>query len=64
MVLVSFFIPAPAYIDPNISNGFKVLWDPIIILALQILWLVFFLVFGRSTITTSTVSFDLVTKQV
>ena len=64
MVLVSSFITAPAYIDPNITNGFKVLWDPIIILALQILWLVFFLVFGRSTITTSTVSFDLVSKQV
>ena len=64
MLLVTLFIPAPHYIDPNVLIGIKVLWNPIIILALQILWLVFFLIFGRSTVTTSTVSFDLIRKHV
>jgi hypothetical protein len=64
MVLVTVLIPAPRYIDPNVMNGFRVLWDPILILALQIIWLVFFLIFGRSTVTTSTVSFDLVRKHI
>jgi hypothetical protein len=45
-------------------NGIGVLWDPIVILALQVLWLVFFVTFGRSTVTTSTVSFDLVRKHI
>ncbi|MFH0784865.1 MAG: prolipoprotein diacylglyceryl transferase family protein [Pseudomonadota bacterium] len=64
MVAVTLFIPAPHYIDPEVINGFKVLWDPVIILVMQILWLVFFLIFGRSTVTTSTVSFDLISKHV
>ena len=64
MLLVTLLIPAPHYIDPNIMIGFKVLWNPIIILALQILWLVFFIIFGRSTVTTATVSFDLIGKHV
>ncbi len=64
MVVVTLLIPAPRYIDPNVVIGIKVLWNPIIILALQILWLVFFLIFGRSTVTTSTVSFDLIRKHV
>jgi hypothetical protein len=64
MVVVTLLIPAPRYIDPNVAIGIKVLWNPIIILAMQILWLVFFLIFGRSTVTTSTVSFDLIRKHV
>jgi hypothetical protein len=64
MSLVTVLIPAPNYIDPDVMNGVGVLWNPIIILALQILWLVFFLTFGRSTVTTSTVSFDLVRKHI
>ncbi len=64
MLLVTILIPAPHYIDPNVVIGIKVLWNPIIILALQILWLVFFLIFGRSTVTTSTVSFELIRKHI
>ncbi len=64
MVAVTLMIPAPHYIDPEVVNGFRVLWNPIIILAMQILWLLFFLIFGRSTVTTSTVSFDLIGKHV
>jgi hypothetical protein len=64
MLLVTLLIPAPNYIDPNVLIGIKILWDPIIIFAMQILWLAFFLIFGRSTVTTSTISFDLIRKHV
>lgn len=64
MSLATLLIPGPHYIDPNVLIGIKVLWNPVIILSLQILWLLFFLIFGRSTVTTSTVSFDLIRKHV
>lgn len=64
MLTVTLIVPAPDYIDPDAVNGFRILWDPVIILTLQILWLVFFLVFGRSTVTTATVSFELIRKHI
>jgi hypothetical protein len=64
VVLVTLLIPGPHYIDPNVMIGLKGLWNPIIFLTLQILWLVFFLIFGRSTVTTSIVSFDLIRKNI
>jgi prolipoprotein diacylglyceryltransferase len=44
---------------PEIGLGLSLLWQPGIIIGLQILWLLTFTVFGRSTVTTSTVSFQL-----
>lgn len=44
----------------DIGLGLRVLWQPGLILGLQVLWLVFFVFFGRSTVTTSTLSFQLV----
>ncbi len=64
MLAVTAGIPAPDYIDPNIVNGIVKIWNLPIILALQLLWLVFFLIFGRSTVTTANVSFDLVRKHI
>ena len=64
MLLVTLLIPGPHYIDPDVLIGLKALWDPVLILAMQLLWLVFFIIFGRSTVTTSTVSFDLIRKHV
>ncbi len=64
MSVVALVIQAPEYIDPDVVVGFGVLWNPVIILALQILWLIFFIIFGRSTVTTATVSFDLIRKYV
>lgn len=64
MVMVACILPAPGPINPEVINGFPVLWNPLVILALQSLWLVFFLVFGRSTVTTATVSFNLIRKHI
>lgn len=59
MVMVTAIVPAPKYILPHVAFGLEAVWNPLIILAVQILWLVFFLVFGRSTVTGSTVCFHL-----
>jgi hypothetical protein len=64
MTLATLFLPSSDYIDPQIINGLAVLWDPSLILAMQLLWLIFFFVFGRSTVTTATVSFDLIRKHI
>lgn len=64
MLTVIAFLPAADYIDPGIVNGFDKLWDPTLILALQLLWLISFLIFGRSTVTTANISFDLVRKHI
>jgi hypothetical protein len=64
MLLVTPFLPSSDYIDPEIVVGLAALWDPSLILAMQMLWLVFFLYFGRSTVTTATVTFGLVRKHI
>jgi prolipoprotein diacylglyceryltransferase len=59
-----FWVHAAPYSDPEIIDGIGVLWDPAIILGLQFLWLVFFVTFGRSTVTTSTISFAIIRKHI
>jgi len=61
---VVYFVHATPYADPEILDGIGVLWNPAIILGLQLLWLVFFYTFGRSTVTTSTISFELLRKHI
>jgi hypothetical protein len=61
---VIYFVHAAPYADPEILDGIGVLWNPAVILGLQLLWLVFFFTFGRSTVTTSTISFDLIRKHI
>ncbi len=51
-------------VTPDIGRGLGILWNPAVILGLQFLWLLFFFIFGRSTVTTSVVSFDLLKEQI
>lgn len=44
---------------PAILKGLAQLWQPAIIVGLQLAWLVFFLYFGRSTVTSATIAFTL-----
>jgi hypothetical protein len=64
ILAVVYFVHAAPYADPEILDGIGVLWNPAVILGLQLLWLVFFFTFGRSTVTTSTISFDLIRKHI
>jgi hypothetical protein len=59
IVVISLFFNTE-YIDlPNVKEGICLLWQPGIIIGLQILWLIAFLFFGRSTVTTCSLFFNL-----
>jgi prolipoprotein diacylglyceryltransferase len=45
--------------SPAIIKGLTQLWQPAIIVGLQLAWLVFFLYFGRSTVTSATITYAL-----
>lgn len=60
VLLITRFSPASQLADPIIGHGLSLLWQPGIIIGLQLLWLMYFIVFGRSTVTTSTLSFHLI----
>jgi hypothetical protein len=60
VLLLALFIPPSQLAAPVIGHGLRLLWQPGIIISLQVLWLIFFLVFGRSTVTTARLSFQLV----
>ena len=51
--------PAPQLPAPHITAALARFWRPETVLALQLLWLVFFAYFGRSTVTSSSLSFEL-----
>jgi prolipoprotein diacylglyceryltransferase len=61
LVMLNFAAPPPVG-NPEVAEGLRVLWNPLVILGLQLLWLVYFLIFGRSSVTTATVSFAVVEK--
>lgn len=62
--VVALILPVSNTIHPEIIAGIKTLWNPIVIIFLQLLWGIFFYTFGRSSITTSTLHFGLVQKNI
>lgn len=62
-VLVT-FLHAPPYIDPMIQDGLSVLWEPGIIVSLQLAWFLLFSIFGRSSVTRANVSFELIQERI
>lgn len=60
VLLISVLFPGGAAVAPSVVHGLGLLWQPGIIIGLQVLWLIFFVVFGRSTITSATLSFQLI----
>lgn len=50
---------APSSIDPDLAAGLAALWDPLVILSLQAVWLVMFLWTGWSQVTSAHISFQL-----
>ncbi len=53
-----------AAIRPVLFDGLSGLWHPGIIIGLQLAWVIFFFYFGRSTVTTAIVSFNLVQDRI
>lgn len=59
VLLINALFPGVPPTAPAVGHGLGLLWQPGIIIGLQVLWLIFFVVFGRSTITSATLSFQL-----
>lgn len=64
ITVMTLFVHSGNYETPVISNGLAVVWQPSVILGLQLLWFIFFIYFGRSTVTSSSISFRLVKERV
>ncbi len=64
VVVLSWFLPIEPATQPVLANGFRILWQPGLILGLQGLWLLFFVIFGKSSVTTATVSFSIVPEHI
>ncbi len=60
VMAISLFFPTTPLVLPDVGLGISRLWQPGIIIGLEVFWMMAFFIFGRSTITTSTLSFDLV----
>ena len=60
ILVIALFIPVPQMTVPAVGLCLGLLWQPGLLLGLQLLWLLFFVIFGRSTVTRSTLSFELV----
>jgi prolipoprotein diacylglyceryltransferase len=61
--IITFFIPAAVLPPPSITQGLSILIQPVPMISLQLLWLTIFWIFGRSTATSSSVSFHVVTTE-
>ena len=57
---IAFFVPAAMLPPPSITQGLGIFIQPIPMISMQLLWLTVFLIFGRSTATSSTLSFHVV----
>lgn len=62
--LVTLVVPHAGVGVPVIADGLRFLWQPGVIVGLQLLWLLFFFLFGRSTVTTSSISFELIRERI
>lgn len=59
IAVVAGFLPHETTSHPQLEAGLRYLWHPGVILGLQIMWLAFFIMFGKSTITMSEVTINL-----
>lgn len=56
---IAMLADSPEATIPSVLNGLSTLWNPLVLLGLQALWVIVFLYTGRSVVTGSTVRFHL-----
>ncbi len=64
IVCVSFFMPPAVSMLPELTRGLSTIWDPIVIIFLNILWFILFYIFGKSTVTASNVALYVVRENI
>jgi hypothetical protein len=57
--VLAYVSSAAAPIAPNLAAGIERVWHPAVVIALQALWVVVFLMFGKSMVTGAEISFHL-----
>jgi hypothetical protein len=55
-ILLAAFLPESGMNAPDVSRGLNCLWNPAVIIPVQMLWVAMFIYFGRSRVTGSTIS--------
>lgn len=59
----SFLIPAETTVAPDIGKGLAFLWNPLVLILLQLLWVVQFIYSGWSKVTTADLRISVVREQ-
>lgn len=62
--LLAFWLPDGPSAPPDLLRGVRTLWQPGVLMGLQVLWVVMFLFTGRSRVTQSTVSMQVIQDQI
>jgi hypothetical protein len=58
-LMLIYLLPAERAITPDLSEGIQAAWRPAVVLFLQGLWVIIFLLFGKSMVTGAEISFHL-----
>lgn len=56
---VSYLVPTDPSVAAELSAGIEVAWHPLVLLALQTLWIIVFVMFGKSMVSGAEISFHL-----
>jgi hypothetical protein len=54
-----YLLPASAAVMPDLAAGIESVWQPALVIALQALWVIVFVIFGKSMVTDAEISFHL-----
>lgn len=57
--IVSYLVPSDPRVVADLSAGIEVAWHPLVLLALQTLWIIVFVMFGKSMVSGAEISFHL-----
>ncbi|MGD8293322.1 MAG: prolipoprotein diacylglyceryl transferase [Desulfobacterales bacterium] len=63
-IIIALLFPATPAIIPSIAAGLKSLWQPSLIVFLQLLWIAVFLYTGKSQVTGSQISFHVIRDRI
>jgi hypothetical protein len=63
-MIIAFLFPATTLAIPSIIDGLKALWQPSLVVLLQLLWIVVFVYTGRSQVTGSKISFHVIKDRI
>jgi len=62
--MLAWLLPAPPLPTAALLHGLTMLWDPLVLITLQLIWLGLFLRTGRSTVTTAEISLHVVRENI